>query len=129
MEKTMKGYFAAGLAFVVGIAIVGSAVSRLSAQGTAGAYAIIDISEVSDSQGYRKIIEESPAVTSAFGGRYIVRTDNITSLEGTPPNRLIVIAFDNVAKAQGWFNSPAMKPILEIQRRATKSRFYIVPAI
>jgi uncharacterized protein (DUF1330 family) len=125
----MKGYFIAGLAMVVGIAIAGSAANRLSAQGTAGAYAIIEISEVSDAQGYRKVIEDSPAVTSAFGGRYIVRTDNIISLEGTPPNRLIVIAFENVAKAQGWFNSPALKPILEVQRRATKSRFYIVPAI
>jgi uncharacterized protein (DUF1330 family) len=125
----MKGYFAAALAIVVGIAIAGSVANRPSAQGTAGVYAVIDISEVSDAQGYRKVIEDSPAVTSAFGGRYIVRTDSVTSLDGIPPNRLIVIAFDNAAKAQGWFNSPALQPILEVQRRATKSRFYIVPAI
>jgi uncharacterized protein (DUF1330 family) len=32
----------------------------------------------------------------AFGGKYIIRTDKITNLDGTPPARFVVIAFDGV---------------------------------
>jgi uncharacterized protein (DUF1330 family) len=33
-------------------------------------------------------------VYDAFGGKYVIRTENITALDGTPPKRFIVIAFD-----------------------------------
>ena len=42
----------------------------------------------------------------AFGGKFIVRTEAITSLDGTPPKRIVVIAFDSIEKAKAWDASP-----------------------
>ena len=122
----MKTYFGLALAMFAGVAIGATAINRLNAQGTPGAYAVADISEISDPQAFKKVIDEAPAVIAASGGRFIIRTENITALDGTPPKRFAVIAFDNVEKARSWYNSPASKALLDIQKRATKTRFFIV---
>jgi uncharacterized protein (DUF1330 family) len=36
-----------------------------------------------------------------LGGRFIIRTEDISALDGAPPKRFVVIAFDNVEKAKG----------------------------
>jgi uncharacterized protein (DUF1330 family) len=122
----MKMYFGLAFAMLAGIAVGATAVNGLNAQGAPGAYVVGDISEISDPQAFKKVIDDAPAVISAAGGRFIIRTDNITALDGTPPKRFAVIAFDNLEKARSWYNSPASKPLLDIQMRATKTRFFVV---
>jgi uncharacterized protein (DUF1330 family) len=121
----MKTYFGLSLAMFAGVAIGATAINHLNAQGTPGAYVVIDSSEISDPQAFKKVIDDAPAIVAAAGGRFIIRTDNITALDGTPPKRFVVIAFDNMEKARSWYNSPANKPILDIGSRATKSRFFV----
>ena len=60
------------------------------------------------------------------GGRYITCTDKITALDGTPPKRFIVIAFDSTEKAQAFNNSAAQKEINDARYKFTKSRSFIV---
>jgi uncharacterized protein (DUF1330 family) len=64
------------------------------------------------------------SVTSA-GGQYIVRTDKVTPLQGTPPLRAVVIAFDTVDKAKAWYTSPAQKEVNALADRSQKGRWFI----
>jgi uncharacterized protein (DUF1330 family) len=121
----MKTYFGFALALLAGIAIGATAINRLNAQGAPGAYVVADVSEISDRQAFQKVIDEAPAIITPAGGRFIIRTENITALDGTPPARFTVIAFDSMDKARSWYNSPASKTLLDIQKRATKTRFFI----
>jgi hypothetical protein len=79
----MNQRIAVGLAMVAGIAIAGIAVGSLNAQGKSpGAYAIIDISEVSVPDLIKQIVEKAgPAAASA----------------------------GDVDKAKAWYGSPAQK--------------------
>lgn len=61
-----------------------------------------------------------------FGGRFLVRTDNMTALDGTTPKRMAIIAFDSAEKAQSWYNSPAQKEVTATRIKTTKSRMFIV---
>jgi uncharacterized protein (DUF1330 family) len=70
--------------------------------------------------------EAAAAVFKDLGGRYIMRTDKITALDGTAPKRFVVIAFDSAEKAQAWNNSPAQKDVNAIRVKTTKSRVFIV---
>jgi uncharacterized protein (DUF1330 family) len=47
-----------------------------------------------------------PPTLQPFGGRFVVRGGKLKTLEGGPPGRFVIIAFDNVEKALGWYNSP-----------------------
>ena len=63
---------------------------------------------------------------AAFGGRYIMRTENITAVKGTAPKRFVVIAFESLAKAQAWYDSPAQKEVGAILDKTTTQRQFFV---
>ena len=50
-------------------------------------------------------------------------------LEGEPPKRVIITAFENTEKAQAWRNSAAWKALLPIRAKAVKSREYIAEGV
>jgi uncharacterized protein (DUF1330 family) len=57
---------------------------------------------------------------------YIARTNKITALDGTAPERFIAYAFDSVEKAQAFNNSPYMKEVNVIRDKTTQARSFIV---
>ena len=61
-----------------------------------------------------------------FGGHFLARTESITALDGTPPKRFVINAFDSTEKAQAWYNSPEQKQVNEIRTKTTKSRVFMV---
>jgi uncharacterized protein (DUF1330 family) len=116
-----------GLAMLAGGVIGATAVSGLHAQATApAAYAVVDISAVTNPDVFKTLIPKAGPAMAPFGGKYIVRTDKITNLDGTPPARFVVIGFDSVAKAQAWNDSAAQKEVNDIRAQSTKSRSFIV---
>jgi uncharacterized protein (DUF1330 family) len=68
----------------------------------------------------------NPARLTALGGRYIIRTETMTVIDGTPPKRFVVLAFDNREKAQSWVDAPDVKETNAIRAKTTNSRAFIV---
>ena len=111
---------------VAGFALGATAVNNLSAQSKSpGAYAILDISEITDAEIFKQLLTKAVASVTSAGGQYIVRTDKITPLSGTPPVRAVVIAFENVDKAKAWYVSPAQKEVNALADRSQKGRSFI----
>jgi uncharacterized protein (DUF1330 family) len=116
-----------GLAMLAGAAIGAAAVNGLNAQTKApGAYAVVDLSEISDPDLFKTLLPKAEPAAAAFGGKFVIRTENIVGLDGMPPKRFVVIAFDSIDKAKAWDASPAQKEITGIRQRSTKSRQFIV---
>jgi uncharacterized protein (DUF1330 family) len=108
----MNQRIALGLAMLAGAAFGAVAISGLNAQNKApGAYAVIDISEVSNPDLFKTLLPKAGPANDAFGGKFIIRTENISALDGTPPKRFVVIAFDSVEKAKAWDHSPAQDEV------------------
>jgi uncharacterized protein (DUF1330 family) len=125
----MKVYSGMGLLFA-GIAIGAIAVSSLHAQNKGpGAYAVIDLSQITDRDSFTKQLlpKAEPAILGA-GGKFITRTEKITALDGVPPQRFVVIAFDNVDKAKSWYSSAAWKEVDAMRKKFTNSRLFVVEA-
>ena len=117
------------IALVAGAAIGGAAIQGLHAQAKPPSYVVVDISDITDPEGFKVIAQGSPARTEAmknFGAHYIARTQKITAIDGTPPKRFIVIAFDSAEKAQAWNNSATQKEVNATRAKTTKSRSFIV---
>jgi uncharacterized protein (DUF1330 family) len=114
------------IAVAAGAAVGGSVVQGLHAQATPPAYAVIDISNITDPEGLKALIPKAGPATAAFGGKFIVRTENITASDGTPPKRLVIIAFDSLAKAKAWDTSEAQKEVTAIRMKSTTSRQFFV---
>jgi uncharacterized protein (DUF1330 family) len=74
-----------------------------------GAYAVVDVSKKRSTD--LQDIAKAPAAVAAFGGKFIIRTENVTGFDGTPPKRLIVLGFDSVDKTEAWDASAAQQEI------------------
>jgi uncharacterized protein (DUF1330 family) len=123
----MRAYLPVTLALLAGISIGAVAVTGLNAQGKGpGAYAIVDISEISDPATFKTLLPIAGKANDQFGGKFVVRTENIVSLDGTPPKRFVVIAFDSMDKAKAWDRSSLQGEVNAIRKKSTKSRTFLV---
>jgi uncharacterized protein (DUF1330 family) len=122
----MKTSYNLAIAVAAGAAVGGSVVQGLHAQGTPPTYAVIDISNVTDPEGFKALIPKAGPATAAFGGKFIVRTENITASDGTAPKRFVIIAFDSLAKAKAWDASEAQKEVTAIRMKSSTSRQFFV---
>jgi len=123
----MKSNHKLAIALVAGVAVGGAVIQGLHAQATPPVYVVVDISDITDPEGFKAIPPTSgPETLTPFGGKYIIRTDKITALDGTPPKRFVVIAFDSVEKAKAWKASARSKEVDAIRDKTTKSSQFLV---
>jgi uncharacterized protein (DUF1330 family) len=124
-ENVMKPYLGLGFAMLAGAVFGAAAVNGLNAQTKPGAYAVVDITEVSDPDLFKTLLPKAGPAMTAAGGQFVIRTEKITALDGAAPKRFIVIAFDSVDKAKAWNDSAAQKEVNDIRLKSTRSRSFI----
>ena len=125
----MKPKFKVVLAVLAGIVIGAVAVQGLHAQAKPPGYFVFD-NEVTDAEGYKRVVELTPASLAPYGARYLIfPTATREVLQGSPPNRFGVLAFKSMEDAQAWYNSAPMKEILPILARTSKPRSFLVEGV
>jgi uncharacterized protein (DUF1330 family) len=128
----MNRKFALGITLLAGIGIGATAVQvqGLHAQGKPLTYVVVAIRKINDADSYKtNVIEKAPAAMANSGGRFVVRTDKITSFDGTPPQRFVLIAFDSPEQAQAWKNSALQKAVDEARSKTTDSLSFMVDGL
>jgi len=119
-----------GLAMLAGVALGAMAIKGLNAQTKPPAYVVIDISAMTDPAGFNTVLTANSAASTAelgsLGGRYVIRTTATTALDGTPPERFVVVAFDSPEKAKAWYESPKTRAITAARIKTAKSSAFIV---
>jgi uncharacterized protein (DUF1330 family) len=73
-----------------------------------------------------QIAADHARFAAAAGGRYVVRSQSPIGLDGTPPQRFVLIAFDSPEKAMAWSNSPATKEVTAARIKTTDSLSFMV---
>ena len=123
----MKIQYAVALAVATGLGLGSVAIRGLHAQSKPPVYVVIEINEISDADAFKALLKMDPSnvvEVKDADGRYLVRTENVTALDGTAPKRFVIIAFDSVAKAKAYNEN--IKDAAAIRIKTTKSRSFIV---
>ena len=77
---------------------------------------------------YQAYIRDVRPIVEQFGGRYLVRTEDITCLSREwNPDRVIVIAFPNKEQLEACFASEAYRKIKSRREDSVRSMAVIVP--
>ena len=121
----MNRYVSLGMAMLAGVVIGAVAMTGRDARGAGGpipgAYAIIDISEITDPDVFTKqLLPKAEAPVTALGGKFLTRTTDIIGLDGTPPKRYVIISFDSLDTAKAWNTSSAQKEIDALRAKSAK---------
>jgi uncharacterized protein (DUF1330 family) len=123
----MKSSQKFAIALVATVAVSAFAGNGSSAQSLPPTYFIVDFSEITDPEGFKALASRAtPEILAGFGGKYMVRTQNITAVEGVAPKRLVIIAFDTPEHAQAWAEQPDPRAI---RAKTTKSRSFLVQGV
>ena len=93
------------------------------------AYVILDIS-VTDMKRYEDYKGLASASIAKHGGKYLVRGGKHEPLEGTwPLDRVVVLEFENIAKARAWWSSEDYSKAKDTRRSAAKVKAVLVEGI
>ncbi len=122
----MNQRIVSGLTLLAGIAIGATAIQGLHAQAKPPTYAVIAIRKMNDAEAFKTVIAKGPPAAEAAGGKLLIRTDKVTGVDGAPPVRFVLIAFDSAEKAQAWHNSAAQKELDAIRIKSTDSLSFFV---
>jgi uncharacterized protein (DUF1330 family) len=123
----MKTNFKLMLAVLAGavIGVGGATVIHARQVKVLPGYVVAEV-DVTDPATFQKYAEKAPGTIAASNGHYIIRGGKSMSIEGEPPKRFVVIAFDSVEKAKAWEDSPAYEAIKPIRHSSAKSRVFII---
>ena len=92
------------------------------------AYVIARI-EVTDPERYAIYAAQTVDLAQQFGGEFLVKAGPLVQLEGSGPERHVVIRFPDRAAAQRFYDSPEYGKILPIALSASRRDLVIVEGV
>ncbi len=122
----MKARYKLGLTLLAGIALGAAAIEGIHAQMKPPTYVVIAIRKITNADAYKEVMVKGPAAAAASGATFVIRSDKITSLDGTPPARFVLLKFDSPEKAMAWHNSAAQKEVDAIRAKTTDSLSFML---
>ena len=127
-EDPMKTKYKIAIALVAGASIGGAAIQGLHAQAKPPTYIVIPILKINDPAAFKAgVVDKAlPADLTAAGGHYVVRSQKFTSLDGNPPERLVILSFDSAEKAQAFWNTSIQKEVNSARVKSTNSLAFMV---
>ena len=126
MTTTLRLALAAVAGALIGA--VGAPAIHARQPSPAPGYFVAEI-EVTDPAAMQRYGEKVPETLAPFHHRYVVRGGRPQSLEGEPPRGVVIIAFDSVAKAREWYESPAYRALIPLRQSASKARIYLAEGV
>ena len=89
-------------------------------------YVLLQVN-VNDSEVFKKYPELSEKIISKFGGKYLFRGGEFEILEGSWDfKRNVLLEFENISKAQEWYNSSDYQEALKIRSNSATSNLIII---
>jgi len=90
------------------------------------AYIVVRV-KVTDPEQYKRYTARTPDCVASFGGRFIVRGGETVTLEGPEfGDRMVVIEFPSLERAQEFYNSPEYTEIKALRANAAVGEFVAV---
>jgi uncharacterized protein (DUF1330 family) len=114
----------AGIAFCV--AMGNRPVATVQAQEAAPRAFVVAIESIHDMESFAKEYgPRVPGTLQPFGGHFLVRGGQLTTLEGEVPGRFVIIEFDSMQRALNWYQSAEYQKLVPLRQRASKSTLFI----
>jgi uncharacterized protein (DUF1330 family) len=121
---SMKPSYTLPATVVAGLTIGAVLTTALQAQSTPPAYVVAEVA-IQDADAFMRDYAPKVAGTlEPYGGRFLT-SGKLTALEGNVPQRFVIIAFDSVEKAHGWYDSPAYQQLVSIRQKTARSTLFI----
>ena len=90
------------------------------------AFVIVEV-DITDPEKYDAYKQLTPATVSAYGGKFVLRGNPVTVLEGEwEHERLVMLQFPTKEKAENWYNSEGYQHAKSVREGAAKAKFLLI---
>ena len=90
------------------------------------AFVIVEV-DITDPEKYNAYKSLTPATVSAYGGKFVLRGNAVTVLEGEwNHERLVMLKFPTKEKAEAWYNSDEYQYAKSVRKGAAKAQFLLI---
>jgi len=107
--------------------------NRMGAGGSEGlltpTYVLITVSKITDAEAFKVTMQDLTAAETPFAGRLAMDMDKPISWEGTAPEHVVMVQFDNPDQAQAWKNSDAFQSFDAELHRSSESTMQLVQGL
>jgi uncharacterized protein (DUF1330 family) len=129
----MKTRYTVLVSMIAGAAVGAAAIQGLHAQAKAPLYLITEI-DVKDADKYgTEFAPKAQATIRASGGKFIViggaggaNAKPVTAIEGTPPKRVAIQAWESMDAMKKWYEGADYQAALKIGKQYADFRRYAV---
>ena len=129
----MKTHVTVSLAMLTGVAVGAIAVQGLHAQSKATVYLITEI-DVTNPEAYAKefapraqaTVKNAGAKFVVIGGTAGVGAKPIHAMDGTPPKRMTIQAWESLDALKAWYDGSDSPEALKVGRQHASFRRYAV---
>ncbi len=123
--RIVKSAILAGIGVFIVLGLAGCSAHARAAKNKP-VYLIADVTVLNE-QFYSAYAAKAEGIAKKYKGQYLVRGGKVVPLEGGwNPQRVIVIKFPNIEKAQKWYTSPEYRAIAALREQATTSSAILV---
>jgi uncharacterized protein (DUF1330 family) len=120
----MRFHWALAAALIAGLTGGIVLTTALRAQNTPPAYLVAEVA-VRDADTFaRDYAAKVFGTLQPYGGQ-VLTSGKLTALEGNVPQRFVIIAFDSVDKARGWYESAAYQELVPVRQKTATSTLFI----
>jgi uncharacterized protein (DUF1330 family) len=93
------------------------------------AYIIVEV-KITDTEKYEEYKKLTPSSIAAYDGKFIVRGGETENLEGDwQPERIVILEFPNVDRAEQWWNSIEYAPAKSIRQKSATTKMILVKGV
>ena len=93
------------------------------------AYLIADV-EITNESVYAQYRERMTPTLDAYGGKFVARGGEIEVIGGSwNPQRLAIVAFDNMEQARAWLASPEFKELDDMRTSSSNINLVLVEGV
>lgn len=90
------------------------------------AYVVFGLESVTDAEALQRYRVAGHPTLAAHGARFVAGPKVAATLEGAPLQGAVIVAFDSVAAARTWYDSPEYQAVLGIRLNASTGSAWIV---
>lgn len=83
--------------------------------------------DINDAEVYRKYTDRTPQIVRKYGGRFLTRGEEVTTVEGTPyDGRMVLLEFPDKASVEAWFNDPEYQEAMKFRHASSNMHMLLL---
>jgi uncharacterized protein (DUF1330 family) len=88
---------------------------------------VVSMMSIEDAETYRKYTDRTPPIVAKYGGKFLTRGEEVTTVEGTPyEGRMVLLEFPDKASIEAWFNDPEYQEAMKFRHASSTMNMLLI---